>query len=1016
MTQLLLLTVFTTVGSCRPADPPERLFAEAEALQFKYERVASQRAIAVYKSALSDWKRQGDLLHATRAGQRIGQTYEQLGSLHESLQAYLDALTLAQASGHRLLESELRSDVGVAQCLAADRKNALQDAERQCRVAIDLARMSEGRREEAKALNCFGEVDYLRGNLDRALDFYRQSESLWNRIGDQRGLAETQLFEGWVHSDLSRFDVARKYFDSAGLAWASLGDRRGQAITLVADARLRQRRGEYQEALTRFDDALALLQPMGDAIWEGASLTGKGTVYLYMAETPSALKYWERALQLFETAGLKHTSVDVLMSLGATYLASGDDRTARARFERALTVATELGNRRWQAYALEEMGVVHLFRREPAVASGLLAQSLELQRSLGGEGDPRLEGRTRLGLGGVSDLSGEYPAAMASFEQALSLSRKDWDRTTEASALFGLARIFSQTNDLDRARKSIEAALDVAESLRTEVESRDLRATYFASVQEYLELHTDILMRLQTRNPSKTLAAAAFEASERGRARSLLDSVTGAGVDLRAGVDPVLLKREQVVQSAFDDWGKRYRELTSSGDTHIDLRGMADEYRELENRHNEIQAEVRRKSPRYATLAQPRPLKLREIQKAILDDDTVLLEYALGDERSYLWAVSQSHYSSYTLPARTEIEPLALKVYALLTARLTVTGTPSERRTRVEQADAQYWQEASRLSQVVLGPAAKALTGRRILVVADGALQYLPFAALPKPGDGRQHAPLVLDYEIVNLPSASVLALLREETKQRIPPAGAVAVLADPVFEIDDPRLVHRGTKSAPVSGGAPSSTVSGALASGGFLREGTVAVPRLASTRLEADAIIAAAEGGTTLRAVDFDASRATAMSHELARFRILHFATHGVFNNDNPALSGIILSMFDSQGRPQDGFLRLHDIYGLQLPAELVVLSACSTALGKPVKGEGLVGIVRGFMYAGAKRVIASEWRVDDQATGELMGRFYAELLNRHRSVADALRQAQLAIRTQSRWDSPFYWAGFVLQGEWQ
>jgi CHAT domain-containing protein len=281
--------------------------------------------------------------------------------------------------------------------------------------------------------------------------------------------------------------------------------------------------------------------------------------------------------------------------------------------------------------------------------------------------------------------------------------------------------------------------------------------------------------------------------------------------------------------------------------------------------------------------------------------------------------------------------------------------------------------------------------------------------------------PMVVDYEIVNLPSASVLALLREETRPRTPPPGAVAVLADPVFEFDDPRLdeVHREgrLKAPPIStGAAASATVTGALASGGFVRDGTVSVPRLASTRQEADAIVAAAREGRTLRAVDFDASRATAMSHELAGFRILHFATHGVFNNDNPALSGIILSMFDSQGRPQDGFLRLHDIYGLQLPAELVVLSACSTALGKPVKGEGLVGIVRGFMYAGAKRVIASEWKVEDQATGELMGRFYSELLDQHRSVAGALREAQLAIRAQSRWESPFYWAGFVLQGEWQ
>ena len=193
------------------------------------------------------------------------------------------------------------------------------------------------------------------------------------------------------------------------------------------------------------------------------------------------------------------------------------------------------------------------------------------------------------------------------------------------------------------------------------------------------------------------------------------------------------------------------------------------------------------------------------------------------------------------------------------------------------------------------------------------------------------------------------------------------------------------------------------------------MSVPRLAATRQEADAIVAAAPPGTTLKAIDFDASRATAMSPNLAKYRILHFATHGVFNNDQPGLAGIVLSMFDNRGQAQDGVLRLHDIYNLNLPAELVVLSACNTALGKSVKGEGLVGIVRGFMYAGAKRVVASHWKVDDEATGELMGRFYVQMLKENRSPAAALRQAQLAMREQERWRAPFYWAAFVLQGEW-
>jgi CHAT domain-containing protein len=169
-------------------------------------------------------------------------------------------------------------------------------------------------------------------------------------------------------------------------------------------------------------------------------------------------------------------------------------------------------------------------------------------------------------------------------------------------------------------------------------------------------------------------------------------------------------------------------------------------------------------------------------------------------------------------------------------------------------------------------------------------------------------------------------------------------------------------------------------------------------------------------LRAVDFAASRRTALGPDLGQYRIVHFATHGVLDNENPGLSGVVLSLFGKSGQAQDGVLRLHDIYGLRLPAELVVLSACNTALGKPVRGEGLVGVVRGFMYAGAKRVVASLWKVDDDATGEMMRRFYRGMLQEGRSPAAALREAQVSLWRQDRWKPPYYWAAFILQGEWR
>jgi CHAT domain-containing protein len=167
--------------------------------------------------------------------------------------------------------------------------------------------------------------------------------------------------------------------------------------------------------------------------------------------------------------------------------------------------------------------------------------------------------------------------------------------------------------------------------------------------------------------------------------------------------------------------------------------------------------------------------------------------------------------------------------------------------------------------------------------------------------------------------------------------------------------------------------------------------------------------------KAMGFQASRATAMRSDLADYRIVHFATHGFLNDEHPELSGVVLSLFDNKGQAQEGFLRLHDIYNLNLPVDLVVLSACNTGLGKEVKGEGLIGLTRGFMYAGASSVVASLWKVDDEATAELMRLFYGYMLRAGLSPAAALRKAQVSMSHQKRWQSPYFWAGFVIQGQY-
>jgi CHAT domain-containing protein len=272
---------------------------------------------------------------------------------------------------------------------------------------------------------------------------------------------------------------------------------------------------------------------------------------------------------------------------------------------------------------------------------------------------------------------------------------------------------------------------------------------------------------------------------------------------------------------------------------------------------------------------------------------------------------------------------------------------------------------------------------------------------------------MIASHEVVNLPSLSTIAILRSRPANRYVPGREVAVLADPVFQRDDPRI----SAQSAIPGGH--MTPQAALGLDSSLRRVDklwLRLPRLPATRKEAAAVSRFAPSGTAKIALDFDASRTTALSDELKSFRILHFATHSLVSVDQPDESGIVLSLFDSTGNPRNGYLSLRDIYDMRLSADLVVLSACDTALGKNIRGEGIVSLARGFMYAGSSRLIATLWKVDDEATFEFMQQFYKSLFQGRLTPAAALREAQIAVSLKARWHSPYYWAAFVLEGEWR
>jgi CHAT domain-containing protein len=307
------------------------------------------------------------------------------------------------------------------------------------------------------------------------------------------------------------------------------------------------------------------------------------------------------------------------------------------------------------------------------------------------------------------------------------------------------------------------------------------------------------------------------------------------------------------------------------------------------------------------------------------------------------------------------------------------------------------------------------LTGGTLLVVSDGMLQYIPFAALPLPSSPGER--LITRQRVVSLPSASALAVLRDELRGRPRPPKTLAVLANPVFRRDDPRLakVRRAEKTAVAHRRGLPPRGTGSQGAG---PADTWELEELPWSEEEARAIAGMdPDPRQKLTALGFNASVETVLKGRLRDYRYVHFATHGFLDNMRPQMSSLALSRFDSKGRALEIHdLRLQDIYNLQLNADLVVLSACQTALGKEIRGEGLMGLTRGFMYAGSARVLASLWSVEDRATSKLMEKFYRHLLGEHLSPAQALRSAQLDLANDRRWSRPYYWAGFSLQGEWR
>ncbi len=876
----------------------------------------------------------------------------------------------------------------------------------------------------ARFLHAYALVDVAAGEMDRqaatstfetALKTFGEISALYEDHRDLHRLAEVLNFVGYTHHLRGNFADAKPAWERSASVFSRIGEWREELNVQQNLAVIDIDEGYLGKAIETFRYILELIPEGKDPNFEANVLENLGAAHRDFGDIDEALQAYSRALTLRQDLGDFTHVASSMRGLGSTYYVSGDYERARNYLQRALAAARDVGDGRTQAAVLTYLGNIAYLENDHAAALALHQDAELLTNSDHGRAVRRLLiakdlaalGRHDEALAAAQEVvvsniespvvvadahaqigrsrvaSGEYQAAADHLQQALSLYRSLRLQEGEAAALNGLALAAHGAGRIADAVEYGEAALDRIENLRVKVSAPELRALYSAAQRGYYETQIDVLMS-SGQDTAETLFAA-LSISERARARMLVDLLAAASVDADDTIldDDVAARRSRLYDELAARSRQRDRLLANplaDEDAGAQLDDLLREMTALENELTLLDTRGRANPALASTV-----LTGQQIQ-SLVGPNEVLLQYELGQHRSFVWVVTRDSIRAVELAPRDEIETAARNVLSILEDRM---SSPARRSDALQV-----------LADGVLTPIADVIEADRVLIAADGALHYVPFAVLPVIRDSAS-APLITTRQVVSIPSMSALAAQRARRSPE-EPSKTLAVFADPVFERSDERLIPSRSIATDTPHGEPAT------------RSSSFELHRLRYSGREAHDIAALVPETDRLVSEGFSASRDGVLTAELKQYRYVHFATHGLVDSRYPALSALALSQFDHDGNSLSGFLRLDDIYNLGLNADLVVLSACDTALGREIRGEGLVGLTQAFLYAGTKSLVLSLWQVSDSATAVLMARFYEHMIKEGAPPAEALRAAQLSMAAEPRWADPYYWGAFILLGD--
>lgn len=830
-----------------------------------------------------------------------------------------------------------------------------------------------------------------------ALSTANEAMALWQSIGNNPGILRTHLRIGLYHFAQNSLPEATQSFEAARDLAHTLGDATLKAESLIYLGYVEFRKSAWQEMMAFYDSAEKLLNVEAEAkpYLLGQITSGLAEGFLEIGLPEVGLQKYQQALEYFRLANSPSGRVGMLWGIGRSLYLDEKYPEASTTLQQALAEAEASNLKGWIASSHEYLG-----RTDEALNQNASALAhYEIARTLYSEmGNPMESARVTALLGQAYQAQGKLDKARELYQQALQAFEAIDHRLNQSATLFALGRLEIKSGNYESAENYFRQSIEVTENVRSMSSSRDLTAAFSATVHDRYEQYIQCLMR----GNQKQAAVQAFEISESARARSLAEFLRATDTKLLATLDQDLSKQEESLRKLLRAKEDARVDLLTKQYQREELARLDAELAQLNEQYKSLTAVISSRYPTYNQITRPRGWDLARIQEQVIsDDNTLLLEYILGADKSYVWAVSRHSFNSYEIQGET-INKTAEAVYEFL----------KEPKKADDEND--LAQSTQQLAQMVLSPVAEHLNKRRIIVVSDGALNYIPFQILPSPSSNSE--PLVARHEIINAPSASILGELRAEAAGRGVRSKVLAAFGNPAFSHSDgqrketeqiastqtQQLDHLryALRDIELNGDTFDPSVVGEL----FFAEREIASLRDIASPAE------------TFTATGYAANRDQLFSMDFSQYAILHFATHGLLDAKRPEHSGLLLATINDQGQERQGFIGLQDIYSLRAPVDLVVLSACRTGLGKDIRGEGLVGLTRGFMYAGATTVVASLWKVDDEATSELMKYFYSEMLQNQKTPGEALRAAQNRIRQIPRWSAPHYWAGFTLQGEYQ